>query len=138
MSELSTRRPGSVTFVVVLTWIIAILDLAIGGLLLFASFNQDLLDDVGASVGDARAYGFSMLAIGLLTAVVAVALAGGSGVSRVVVITLMVLRIALGVWALVTVGGNTVWGAIAEIVFGVLIIGMLSTRRASAFFGARP
>lgn len=131
-----SHRPAGVTFVVILTWLSAMLDLVGGGMLLWLSLGADALD---ADVTDQQLqiYGGALLGIGLITAAVALGLAAGSQASRVLVFVLMLARIAAAGYAMATLGDLTTWQAIGQVVGAVLIIAMLSTPRASAFFRSR-
>ncbi len=130
------RRPAGVTFVVILTWLSALLDLVGGGVLVWVSFSADVAE-TGVTDQELRIYGGTLLAVGLLTAAVALGLAAGSQLSRVLVYVLMLARVAVAAYALATIGDLTRWQAIGQIVGAVLIMLMLSTPRASAFFRAR-
>ncbi|WP_296666023.1 hypothetical protein [Demequina sp.] len=129
----TVRRPAGVTFVVVLTWIVAFVDLVGGAALLWLSLNMDRVTvDIGAS--DLRAYGISLLAIGLLTVAMALGLAAGTQLSRVIVMILMILRIAGAIYAYVEFGDLVRWQSIGQGVAAALVIAILFTPRASAFF----
>ncbi len=130
------RRPGSVTLVATLTWIAAALDLIAGAAMVWLSYNPDLLDDA-LSVGDVRWYGYASLVVGALTAAVAIGLAGGSQGARILVVLLMTLRIAAAAYAFIQVGDFSVWQAGVQVALALIIIAMLSTRRASDFFRGR-
>ena len=121
---------------VILAWLSAVLDLVGGGMLLWLSFGTETLD-VDVTQQQLQLYGGALLGIGLVTAAVALGLAAGSQVSRVLVFLLMLARIAAAGYALATLGDLTRWQAIGQLVGAVLIIAMLSTPRASAFYRGR-
>ena len=124
-------RPGSVTFVVVLTWITAIF--AILGGILALLLSDDALAEAGISGSTAMTYGIVELILGVITALVAIGLAGGNNLARFAVTVLMVLRIGLGFWAIVTLPNGAITGTIA-VAFALLIIVLLWNKKASAFF----
>lgn len=131
----TAKRPAGVTFVVILTWLSALLDLIGGAVLVWLSFSADSID-ADVTEQQLQIYGGSLLGIGLVTAAVALGVAAGSQFSRVLVYLLMLGRIAVAGYALATLGDLTRWQAIGQIVGAALIILMLSTPRASAFFRA--
>ncbi|WP_062297284.1 hypothetical protein [Demequina maris] len=129
----SERRPASVTLVSALTWIAAGLDLILGALMIWFYYNPD---DLSSSINADNLlwYGLTTLVMGVFTAAVAAGLAMGSQGARVLVIIVMVLRIAGAAYGLGRVGGEVAWQAAIEIVLALAVIGLLSTRRASAWF----
>lgn len=129
----SVRRPAGVTFVVILTWLSALLDIVGGGVLVWLSFSSESID-VDVTTQQLQIYGGALLGVGLLTAAVALGLAAGSQFSRVLVYILMLARIAAAGYALAQLGDLTKWQAIGQMVGAALIILMISTPRASAFF----
>ncbi|MDN4483736.1 hypothetical protein [Demequina lignilytica] len=129
----TVKRPAGVTFVVILTWLSALLDLVGGAMLVWLSFSTEPID-VDVTERQLQIYGGSLLGLALVTAAVALGLAAGSQLSRVVVYLLMLARIVVAGYALATLGDLTRWQAIGQIVGAALIILMLSTPRASAFF----
>ncbi len=133
----AARRPAGVTFVVVLTWLSALVDMIGGGVLVWLSFSAGDLD-VDVTAQQLQIYGGTLLGVGLVTAAVALGLAAGSQVSRVLIYVLMLARIAAAVYALRTLDELAHWQAIGQIVGAGLIVLMLSTPRASAFFAGRP
>ncbi|WP_062287267.1 hypothetical protein [Demequina phytophila] len=130
---MASDRPGSVTLVSALTWIVAILDLVGGAAMLWLYYNPDSVSGDIES-GDLLWYGLTTLVVGALTAAVAAGLAMGSQGARVLVIIVMVVRIAAAAYALGQVGGAVVWQAAFEVILAFLVIALLSTRRASAWF----
>jgi len=134
MSTSTVARPGSVTVVVVLVWISAILAI-IGGLLLLL-FAPAAPGNVGR--GFVVAVGVIVLLIGLLTAAVASRLAKGGNGARMIVSILEVLQIAGNIATLTTGNGaSTTTQALINIVLNVVILALLWNSRANAFFAAR-
>ncbi|WP_062529023.1 hypothetical protein [Demequina rhizosphaerae] len=129
----SDRRPVSVTLVSALTWLAAALDILAGAAMIWFYYNPD---DLSSSINADNLlwYGMTTLVVGVFTAAVAAGLAMGSQGARVLVILVMVLRIAGAAYGLGRVGGEVAWQAALEIVLALVIIGLLSTRRASAWF----
>lgn len=133
MSE-SRVRPGSVTFVVVLTWIYAIVMLINGGLWLFVAGDGGILADLDTTADGVRLYGWTLIIVGLIIALTAIALGRGSRFARFLINALMVLRIALDVWGLIAITGYPLWQGILSILWAALILGLLNNRRSSEWF----
>ena len=133
MSTTSQARPASVTTVSALVWIAAIIDLVLGAYMIWLSYNPDTLT-LAANEGQVRWYGLMSLVIGAFTAAVAAGIAMGSQGARVLVMIVMGLRLAAAVWALTTVAGITVYQAGFEVVIAIVVLALLSTRAASAYF----
>lgn len=130
-----TRRPASVTLVMILTWIVAIFTV-IGGLLFLLADAATLLD-AGLSKGEANTYGVVEIVLGIVIALVAIGLGNGNNFSRFLVSLLMVLRIGLSVWVAVALWGYAgFWAVVAAGVISLLVLVMLWNAKASAFFAA--
>ncbi|WP_062072905.1 hypothetical protein [Demequina sediminicola] len=127
-------RPGTVTFVVVLTWISAVLTLISGGVWLWASGDTGFLADVDTSAQPARIYGWTLLGLGVVTLLVAVGLGNGSRFSRFIVNAIMAIRLVLDLIVIFSVPGFPEWQAIASIIWSALILIFLNNRRASLWF----
>ncbi|WP_430867129.1 hypothetical protein [Demequina aurantiaca] len=121
-------RPGSVTFVVFLMWLFA-LGSIIGGVLILS--NQDKVVVIGA---DPSTYAWASIIIGVFMALLAISLSLGSRLIRFLVILTMLVRIALDVYAWITIDNISVPQVAVSIIFALLVIGLLSTRRAAEFF----
>lgn len=123
-------RPGSVTFVAVLTYLNGALDI-IGGVILLIA--RDQVAGGGNSAAITTSAIVSIL-LGVVTVVVARGLLRGSSVSRALVAVVMVIDILNGVLLLFT--SQVVTGVI-QILWSILIVALLFTRRANAFFTGR-
>jgi hypothetical protein len=135
MTTPPVQRPGSVTVVVVLTWISAILVL-IGAVILFGvAFTVDAAD-LPAGRNFVLTAAFVALVIGLITAWVAYALSKGSNFARLLVSLVQVLNIANQIWMWIQFGGNYVISAIINIAIAVIILALVWNRRANEFFAA--
>ncbi len=135
MADGGTRaRPLGVTLVVAITWIVAIVDLALGAGLLVLSWNLDSSSAIDVAPSDVRVYGYMAITFGLITALVARALGRGSAAARRVVVVVNALRIALGVFAILTIGQAMAWQGMGEILLALVAIALLSTARARDFF----
>ncbi len=134
MSGSAVTRPGTVTVVVVLTWINAVLYVIGGIALLVLSGDDESLAAADISESTARTLGITWVIIGLIAAFVAYRLgAGGSG-ARVFVATLAVRQILGAVWALFTVLTYHLTEGLVTILIAVIIIALLYNQRANEYF----
>lgn len=134
MSEVPVRRPAGVTLVAALTWIAAFVDVVVGTALVLISFSGSMLTQIGSPAADVRVNGLASIAIGLLTGLIASGLSRGKNSSRVLVIVLMAMAIVAAAYGLWAIQGFTVWTGAAQIALAVVIISVLSGKRASAYF----
>ena len=143
MSVTQITRPGSVTVVVVLTWINAILSLLIGVLLLVAAVavGASGADAATRSIGTGLAVGLAIvyIVIGAVTAYVAVRLGQGGRGSRMLLTIIEAITI---VTHLITwISNNTtgqMWSSILGIAVAAVILALLWNRRANEFFDSSP
>ncbi|WP_062522888.1 hypothetical protein [Demequina silvatica] len=128
-------RPPGVTFGVILTWAAALGDLVTGAALLWLSLNMAGVD-LALTESELRAYAFILLAVGLVTAALALGLSAGSQLSRILVMLVMAGRIAGGVYSFAVLGELVKWQAFGQVIGSTLIILALATPRAFAYFRA--
>ncbi len=129
------RRPGGVTFIAILTFLIAFLSLAAGFVFLLASDSGLASADISA--GTATTYGIVEIVFGVITAVVAVGLWTGNSFARLAVTALMVVRILASLWVAFTLNGHG--GFLAAALAGglsVIVLLLLWNYRADEFFNA--
>jgi drug/metabolite transporter (DMT)-like permease len=131
-SAAPARRPGSVTFVAVLTYINGIANIVGGVLLLFT--RESMARESGGSVAGITTSAVIALLLGVVTLIVARGLLDGSRVSRAIVTLVMIVNLVNGVLLLFTL--QFVSGAI-DVLWTVLLLALLYTRRANAFFDRR-
>jgi hypothetical protein len=129
------RRPGGVTFVAIIAFLIAFLSLAAGFVFLLASASG--LADADISEGTATGYGIVEIVFGIITALVAVGLWGGNSFARLAVTALMAVRIMASIWAAFALNGHG--GFLLAVVSGgsaVIVLLLLWNYRADEFFNA--
>ena len=90
------RRPGGVTFIAIITFLIAFLSLAAGFVFLLSSASG--LANADISEGTATSYGIVEIVFGIITALVAVGLWVGNSFARLAVTALMAVRIIASIW----------------------------------------
>jgi hypothetical protein len=129
----AARRPGGVTFVIALTWIVAFLSMVSGFLAILgddAPLAGSSLDS-GASVGA----GWAEVIVGVLIALMAIGLAARSALARLLVSALMVVRVAGAVWIAFEFAGVGGWLASALIGgMAVLVLLLLWNGPADDYF----
>lgn len=129
-----STRPITVTIAVVVGWISVVLDVVAGiGLYLLAG-NEELLGSIGASASTATAAAIGVLIGAAILAIVVTLLARGSGMARVLVSGVMVLRMGVAVWTLVAFGSHNLTEALVSIVIASVALWLLWNARASEFF----
>ncbi len=140
MSISPLPRPGSVTVVVVLTWISAILHLLLGVLLLIAGVAIG-----AAATGSGRVIGTGLavtlaivyLIIGLVTVFVAVRLGQGGRGSRMLLTIIEVIAIITNIVTWIATNSNQqAISSVFAIAFAVVILVLLWNRTANDFFNA--
>jgi len=132
MSAATARRPARVTFIAVLTWIQALLNLLGGiGLLVFQN-DPSLRAQFGGSAG-VIVTGVVLIVIALITFSVARGLLRGSPVARAIVTVVQLLAIASTVYTAILLPGQIVGAAISAAI-SLIIIVMLWSGRAADFF----
>jgi hypothetical protein len=128
------NRPGTVTIVVVLTWLVAILNIVWGIVLLFNVDDLSTLAEYNADAQAARIWAIVLILFGLIVGAVASSLGKGSQFARFLVSLLMIFRIIADVFFLAQYGSVFLGGTVAAILFAFLVLIMLWTAKASRFF----
>ena len=135
------QRPGSVTFIVVLMWILAIFEVIGGIAAVLVSFKSltpqqaaQLLAEGVTDLDQVRLAGIITIIFGILIMLFASGLKNGSngaGIFISIIVVLNILGNALGMGLLKV---ESVWSALLSIVLWLIVLAMLWTSRASAFF----
>ena len=136
MNSALAQRPGSVTAVVFLTWMAALIDIVGGAVLVFFANNEDLLAASGASSAAVTASGWTTIAVGIVVAVVALRLGEGSSGARLLVTALMVLRVAAGIWVFVAAGSHGATESIVTVVLSAAVVYLLWSGTANDWFAS--
>jgi uncharacterized membrane protein HdeD (DUF308 family) len=125
---MAATRPGAVTFVAVLVYINGILDLVFGVLALVAVFAANSTSTALVGVN-----AVVLILLGIITIVVARGLLQGSNTSRTIVLILEVISVISGIFTLFS---GQFSSGLVTIVWALVVIAILSTRRAIDFFRA--
>ncbi len=127
------NRPGSVTFVAVLAYINGILNVIGGVVILFTRNSMVSASDAGALAGITTAAILSII-LGIVILIVARGLLNGSRFARGLVTVVMILNAISGVILMFSL---QFFSGILEILWAVVMLSLLYTQRANAFFAAR-
>jgi hypothetical protein len=130
---MSVTRPGSVTFVAVLTYINGVLNIIGGVVLLFTRESAPGAATAGGLTGVTTSAILSIV-LGIVILIVARGLLNGSTVSRALVALVMILNLLNGVLLLFTL---QFFSGVLEIIWAIIVLSLLFTRRANAFFDHR-
>lgn len=130
------KRPASVSLVVFLTWLVAIVTIIDGVILLFAS--DATLVEAGVNPDSATLTAWVSIVLGLVIALFASALGNGSKFARLLISLLMMVRFVLGGIAVFILWGSSfIWAAVVLTVIAALVLFLLWNAKASAWFAAR-
>ncbi|MGN6427309.1 MAG: DUF7144 family membrane protein [Leifsonia sp.] len=127
------QRPGSVTFVAVLAYLNGILSIIGGVVMLFTRGAMTGAGNAGTEAGITTSAIISII-LGIVILIVARGLLNGSAVSRGLVTVVMIINIFNGILLMFTLQFIS---GIIDILWAFLILALLFTRRANAFFASR-
>ena len=127
------RRPGLVTLLIVLVVIGGVLSVIGGIALIFLKDNPDVVAKTGSSNVGIWA-GVGSIIIGLIYLAVAKGLSNGNGLSRLIVAIVSILSVIGGFWIGITQVGNGAISGWSSVFWGVIILLILYSPRANAFF----
>lgn len=128
----SVDRPGGVTLVAVLTWIGGALDILGGTILLFQTSIASTVEQFGGASQLIATAIFSIL-VGAVVIVVAVSLMRGRSWARIVITIFEAISIMSSIFLAIAYPAGAI-GEYFGIAIALVIIALLWTRRASAFF----
>ncbi|HKH07565.1 MAG TPA: hypothetical protein VKA62_01350 [Agromyces sp.] len=125
-------RPGGVTLVAVLTWIVGLLDVLAGTILLFQTSVAATVEQFGGA-SQLIATAIFQIFVGVVIIAIAGGLLRGSPSARIVVTVFQVLSIMGGVFLAIAYPAGAI-GEYIGIAISLVIIFLLWTGRANAFF----
>ena len=135
---LPTRRPGLVTLLLILVVLEGLVSIFVGLLFVLARDRATVNGDLAAAgaTGSSIALwlGILLIVIGVVYLLVARGLANGNGFSRLVVAAVTLVNIVGGIWLLVAHPGSARWSTVGSILLGVIVLAILYSPKASAFF----
>lgn len=125
-------RPGGVTLVAVLTWIVGLLDVLAGTILLFQTSVAATVEEFGGA-SQLIATAIFQILVGVVIIAIAGGLLRGSPSARIVVTVFQVISIMGGVFLAIAYPPGAI-GEYIGIVISLVVIFLLWTGRANAFF----
>ena len=133
-TEATKRRPGGVTFIVVLAYIAAIFQVLAGILVIIDADQLREQLSSGMTEDQLLAAGIVMVVIGVVGILLTGALARGSNVVRILFAVWIAFQVAGGLYAMVSHTGNQSGAGIVPVVFGIIVLFMLFNQSAHDFF----
>ncbi len=141
-------RPGTITFIVILMWINAILEIIGGVVLIIASRSNDVVTGVQEGVANSIPIedisetsllwaGILSIVFGIIVILLANGLKNGSNGVRIFLTILIVLQILVDAAEMTALKNKSVWTGLIAILIWLIILGMMWSSRASAFFKQR-
>jgi hypothetical protein len=128
------KRPVAVSVLVALTVLNGLANI-LGGLLIAAFRNyQSLQVEFGADESTLLWIGITSIALGVVYLLVARGLANGNSFTRFLVGLVSVLNFIGGIWVAIAYSGQVRTQAVVSVVVAVVILVILYTPKASAFF----
>jgi hypothetical protein len=128
------ERPGGVTFVVVLAYIVSIFTVIDG---FFVTIGADELTNqvrAGASKNELMWAGIVMMAVGVIGVLLTGALSRGSRVVRILFAIWIAFQIAGGLSAMISYQGEERLTGVVPFVLGIVVLVLLFNEKASEFF----
>lgn len=132
--EPPARRPGGVTLLAVLIVISGLLQLMVAIGVLIARGDSEFIRQTGLSSGAWLWVGIVGIIIAFVYLLVARGLMRGSGLARGLATLSALLSLAGGLWGVFTYAGNLQWSSILSVAVALVVLGLLWSSRASAFF----
>lgn len=130
------ERPGTVTTVVILTYLAGFLDVVAGVVVWALAGSSELQEAVGTGKGTLTTMAIVYIVIGLVTIGVGAMLSGGSSLARILVTILMTIRIVAAISGLALLGLSGASESIMALALSLVVIMLLWNGRASEFFNA--
>ena len=133
---LPTKRPGLVTLLLILVVIEGLFSIFVGLVLVFTRDSVTVTGETQSTSSSSVALwlGILLIVIGVVYLLVARGLANGNGFSRLVVAAVTLVNIVGGIWLLVAHPGSARWSTVGSILLGVIVLAILYSPKASAFF----
>lgn len=133
MSQQSPNvRPFTVTLMVVLVWVNAILTFVAGLALVLGANNATILEQFNGEADAAKISGWTLLVLGVIIALIAMGLSRGSRFLRMLLTILLVLRIASDVYLMFA--SNYDAAALISMAFSFFLLWLMWNSRANEFF----
>jgi multisubunit Na+/H+ antiporter MnhB subunit len=128
------RRPLGVTLLVVLIVINGLIALVGGLVLAIQHDDRSVIRQTSMSSDSLLTYGIALIIVGAIYLLIARGLATGGGISRFLVGAFSLLNLIAGIWVAVEKDGRLQTQAIVSAVISAVVLILLYSPRANAFF----
>ena len=130
------RRPGGITLLAVLIVVSGLLGLIGSIAVIIGRGNDDFVRDTGVGSSTLLWVGIVGVIIAVVYLLVARGLTRGSGLARGLAALVAVLSLASGIYQAIIHTGSLRWSAIVSALLALIVLSLLFSPRANAFFGS--
>ena len=135
-NQAPARRPGGITLLAVLIVVSGLLGLIGSIAVIIGRGNDDFVKDTGVGSSTLLWVGIVGVIIAEVYLLVARGLTRGSGLARGLAALVAVLSLASGIYQAIIHSGSLRWSAILSAVLALIVLSLLFSPRANAFFGS--
>ncbi len=135
-NQARARRPGGITLLAVLIVVSGLLGLIGSIAVIIGRGNDDFVRDTGVGSSTLLWVGIVGVIIAVVYLLVARGLTRGSGLARGLAALVAVLSLASGIYQAIIQSGSLRWSAIVSAVLALIVLSLLFSPRANAFFGS--
>ena len=130
------RRPGGITLLAVLIVVSGLLGLIGSIAVIIGRGNDDFVRDTGVGSSTLLWVGIVGVIIAVVYLLVARGLTRGSGLARGLAALVAVLSLASGIYQAIIQSGSLRWSAIVSALLALIVLSLLFSPRANAFFAS--
>ena len=135
-NQAPARRPGGITLLAVLIVVSGLLGLIGSIAVIIGRGNDDFVRDTGVGSSTLLWVGIVGVIIAVVYLLVARGLTRGSGLARGLAALVAVLSLASGIYQAIIQSGSLRWSAIVSALLALIVLMLLFSPRANAFFGS--
>ena len=133
-NQAPARRPGGITLLAVLIVVSGLLGLIGSIAVIIGRGNDDFVQDAGVGSSTLLWVGIVGVIIAVVYLLVARGLTRGSGLARGLAALVAALSLASGIYQAIIQSGSLRWSAIVSAVLALIVLSLLFSPRANAFF----
>jgi hypothetical protein len=135
-NQAPARRPGGITLLAVLIVVSGLLGLIGSIAVIIGRGNDDFVRDTGVGSSTLLWVGIVGVIIAVVYLLVARGLTRGSGLARGLAALVAVLSLASGIYQAIIQSGSLRWSAIVSALLALIVLMLLFSPRANAFFAS--
>jgi hypothetical protein len=135
-NQAPARRPGGITLLAVLIVVSGLLGLIGSIAVIIGRGNDDFVRDTGVGSSTLLWVGIVGVIIAVVYLLVARGLTRGSGLARGLAALVAVLSLASGIYQAIIQSGSLRWSAIVSALLALIVLLLLFSPRANAFFAS--